>query len=212
MNSTMAVNWLPGRRRTPTNIFVLCTGRCGSVTFATASSHLTNYTAGHETRASYILAPRFAYPANHIEADNRLAWLLGGLGRRFDDENVLYVHLQRDREAVARSYASRWDSSFKASMIRAFGHGIVMRKAEYSPRARIEVAQYYVDTVTANIQEFLRHRPSMNAQLETIDEDYANFLDRVGAEGDLDAARAEWHVRHNASSKLIDAPPDATES
>ncbi|GGA66833.1 hypothetical protein GCM10011521_01190 [Arenimonas soli] len=32
------------------NVFVLCTGRCGSVSFARASAYLTNYTAGQESR------------------------------------------------------------------------------------------------------------------------------------------------------------------
>lgn len=197
----MARNWLGGRGRgsSPTNVFVLCTGRCGSVTFATASAHLSNYTAGHETRAAKILADRFAYPERHIEADNRLSWVLGGLGQKYDDTDVLYVHLQRDRDAVAHSYARRWDSKFNASMIRAFGHGIVMRKQEWPEERRVDVARHYVDTVTANIDEFLRNRPSMTIHLESIAQDYPRFLDRIGAEGDLDTARGEWDVRHNAS-------------
>ena len=133
----MAKSWLPGklgRGSRPTNVFVLCTGRCGSVTVATACGHLTNFTAGHETRAARILENRFAYPPNHIESDNRLSWHLGGLGQRFDDKDVLYVHLKRDRDAVARSYAKRWDSKFRASMMRAFGHGIVMRSTRATMR------------------------------------------------------------------------------
>jgi hypothetical protein len=36
-------------------------------------------------------------------------------------------------------------------------------------------------------------------RLETMAGDFAGFCDWIGAEGDLDAARKELHIRHNAS-------------
>lgn len=57
-------------------VFVLNTGRCRSVTFSRACSHLTNYSAGHETLARNLGHARFAFPDQHIETDNRLAWFL----------------------------------------------------------------------------------------------------------------------------------------
>ena len=192
--------WRPGKgKEQPSNVFVLCTGRCGSVTFATACGHLTNFTAGHETRSNKVGDARLAYPVGHIEADNRLSWHLALLGRRWDGEGTLYVHLRRDPDAVARSYAKRWDSNYRASMVRAFGHGIVMRSKDWPEEKRVDVARFYADTVNSNIEEFLENRPSMTVDLETIDIDFPRFLDRIGAEGDRDAAIAEWSVRHNAS-------------
>ena len=47
------------------NIFVLCTGRCGSVTFSKACKHITNYTSGHETRIKK-LDDRLDFPSFHI--------------------------------------------------------------------------------------------------------------------------------------------------
>lgn len=211
----MTRRWLPGskaRSAKPTNVFVLCTGRCGSVTFATACGHLTNFTAGHETRSARILDNRFAYPAHHIESDNRLSWQLGGLGQRFDGTDVLYVHLKRERDAVARSYAKRWDSSYRASIIRAFGHGIVMRTKDWPDERRVDVARHYVDTVNSNIEDFLRDRPSMTMNLESIQQDFPVFLDRIGAQGDLAAAMAEWDVRHNASRSPSEVVPEDTDS
>ena len=55
------------------NVFVLCTGRCGSTTFACACRHIENYTAAHESRSHLAGPERFAYPEDHIEVDNRLS-------------------------------------------------------------------------------------------------------------------------------------------
>jgi len=75
-----------------TNIFVLSTGRCGSTTFYKACSHFSNYTSGHETLSSKLGIQRFAYPAFHIESDNRLSWLLGRLDTEYGN-SAFYVHL-----------------------------------------------------------------------------------------------------------------------
>ena len=84
----------------PRNVFVLCTGRCGSTTLVEACGHLSNWTSGHETRTHLLGPARLAYPDGHIEADNRLSWLLGRLDEAFGDR-AAYVHLTRDPEAVS---------------------------------------------------------------------------------------------------------------
>jgi hypothetical protein len=137
---------------------------------------------------------RFDYPEDHVEADNRLSWFLGELGRRHPD--AYYVHLRRDRQATAESYAARANAPFRASMYRAFAHGIVMSTEDWSDA--VEVAGFYVDTVTANIEAFLEGRRSETMWLERAGDAFPGFLDRIGAEGDLDASVAEWQVRHNA--------------
>lgn len=184
------------------NVFVLCTGRCGSLTFTRACQHLCNYTAGHETLSKCYGCERFAYPDQHIEADNRLSWFLGQLGSRFDEREVFYVHLRRDPEAVALSHLHRWnnDPSFRASIIRAFGYGIVKQTQDWPNQERIAVCRAYVDSVTANVDEFLRHRPSMTMWLEEAEDAFPVFLDRIGAQGDLERAQAEWTTVHNAST------------
>ena len=88
------------------NVFVLSTGRAGSKTFVLACEYLSNFTAGHETRADQIGSSRFEYPINHIEADNRLTWHLGLLGRKYDGRDVFYVHLKRDPEKIAESFCT----------------------------------------------------------------------------------------------------------
>ncbi len=48
-------------------IFVIGTGRCGTVTFSKACEHITNYISGHETTTHGKLGNNFDFPDNHIE-------------------------------------------------------------------------------------------------------------------------------------------------
>ncbi len=181
-------------------VFILSTGRCGSTTFTRACEHLTNYSSAHESNAgAKLFNERFLYPESHIEADNRLSWFLGELGRRFDGTDCLYVHLTRDSEAVSASFRKRWDAHWPGGIIGAFAQGVLMTAQEWPEDARIEVCRFYVETVNANITEFLRSRPSIHVSLENIRDDFASFLERISAEGDLEAAKREWSIRHNAS-------------
>jgi hypothetical protein len=180
-------------------VFVLSTGRCGSTTLARACAWLTNYTSGHETRSRLIGDDRLDYPDRHIEVDNRLSWFLGELDARFG-EDPLYVHLRRDPVLVAQSYAARWDNGYPAGIIRAFGHGMVMRPTDWPEEERIEVARYYVRTVTANIEAFLADKPhTMTVWLDDAQVWFPRLWGRIGGEGDCEAAGKEFDVRHNAS-------------
>lgn len=179
---------------TPINVFVLCTGRCGSTTFARACQHLSNFTVGHESRVDRLGPDRLAYPEGHIEVDNRLSWMLGRLGAAFADKDTLWVHLFRDEEETAQSFAKR----FGRGIIRAYAKDIVPSSKRHA--VPIDVCRDYCRTVTANIEAFVAGRPHvLTVRLETVGSDFDDFLARVGAEGDLTAARAEWAVRHNAS-------------
>lgn len=176
------------------NVFILCTGRCGSTTFIRACGHLDNYTAGHETR-SMPGPERFAYPADHIEADNRLSWMLGRLHRQFGDQ-AFYVHLRRDPTAVATSYNKRW--AMGGTIIQAYDRSI-LRSDERS----LAVAEDMVDTIEANIEHFLATVPdsrTMTLDLETVSEHFPDFLERIDADGDRHAATGEWSRLHNEGS------------
>lgn len=182
-------------------VFVLCTGRCGSTTFAVACSHIDNFTSGHETRAKLLGSDRLDYPDRHIEVDNRLSWFLGGLQQRFGDD-PLYVHLRHDPEAVVSSFVKRFDRG----IIATFNGGIVMKRRRESEAAA--VCRHYVDTVTANIEAFLADKPrQMTIWLGEAAELFPDFWERIGAAGDLDAALHEFTVRHNASDEGATRPP-----
>lgn len=178
------------------NIFVLCTGRSGSTTFVRAASHINNYTAGHETRAALVGTERLAYPAHHIEADNRLSWILGRLETRYG-ERAKYVHLIRDPAEVATSFERRWN--MRSSIIWAYRKSILLEAPEDD---RSAVCNDYVDTVTQNIRLFLRDKPDhMEFHLENAVSDWRKFWKWAEAQGDLNASLREWSVAHNASKK-----------
>lgn len=178
-------------------IFVLGTGRCGTDTFIRACSHITNYTASHESRCGMIGAERFEIPDNHIEADNRWSWFLGSLDERFGPD-VFYVHLLRDPNKVAESYNHRWGWRF--SIVDAFGYGILHRRERWPESQKLDVCKFYVETVTTNIRSFLKDKPNhLEVHLEKIQQDFPLFWQQIHAQGNLEAAMAEWNVRHNAT-------------
>ncbi|MCU7905788.1 MAG: hypothetical protein KZQ76_07990 [Candidatus Thiodiazotropha sp. (ex Epidulcina cf. delphinae)] len=175
------------------NIFILNAGRCGSTTFIQACRQITNYTASHESRLQYTGEQRLAYPADHIEADNRLSWILGRLDRRFGD-NALYVHLSRARKKSADSLVKRSDFG----IMKAYREGVLLGGRQ--PHAE-EIAFDYLDTVESNITLFLKDKTQrMDFRLERATSDFTDFWRQIGAEGDLEKALAEWQIRYNASS------------
>lgn len=186
-------------RRRIHNVFVLATGRSGTMTFARACGHIAGFSAGHETRSQLIGGDRFDYPPDHIEVDNRLSWFLGELAHRWTSPATLFVHLRRNRNEVVRSFERRWDSTFPASIIRAFGHGIVARANNWSNDERREVCEFYVDTVNRNIAEFVRGRNSMTIELEHLHDQFGMFVDRLDTTADMEGARREIATAHNAS-------------
>ncbi|MFZ5484285.1 MAG: hypothetical protein ACOZB0_08655 [Pseudomonadota bacterium] len=175
------------------NVFVLNAGRSGSSTFIAACRPIENFSAGHETRARLVGPQRLAYPARHIEADNRLSWLLGRLDQAYGDR-AWYVHLVRDPDAAAASFVRR--AGF--GIMKAYREGILLDpEAPPDPEA---LARDYLATVDANIALFLKDKSHvMTVRLESASEDFQQFWDWIGARGDLDRALAEWTVRHNAS-------------
>ncbi|WP_197673511.1 hypothetical protein [Pseudomonas pohangensis] len=178
------------------NVFVLCTGRCGSVTFIEASRHITNYSSAHESLSHAVGAARFAYPPGHIEADNRLSWVLGRLDKAYGDD-AFYVHLARDKMAAARSFLKRYD----AGIMNAYKSAILMGAAKKSADVEhLDFCVDYCETVNSNIQLFLRNKThKMNFALERASSDFAELWERVGAQGDFNAALEQWQTKHNAS-------------
>jgi hypothetical protein len=174
------------------NIFVLNPGRCGSTTFIQACRHITNYTAAHESRSRLVGEQRFAYPANHIEADNRLSWVLGRLERHYGD-HAFYVHLTRERQSCSESFIKR--SHF--GIMKAYKEGILLGGQNQSKEA---VAYDYLDTVETNINLFLKDKThQLRFRLEQAERDFEAFWQQIGAQGDLRQALAQWRITYNAS-------------
>lgn len=178
------------------NVFVLSTGRCGSVTFAKACEHLTNYTSAHESRCGHLGEARVEFPDQHIEADNRLSWFLGRLEKTYGDD-AFYVHLVRNREETAKSFNRRWNLNI--GIISAYAQGILMQ-GDVQESDKEAICLDYWDTINENIEAFLKGKKNkMVFELANASSDFPEFLRRIEAEGDLDLALSEWGKSHNAS-------------
>lgn len=190
------------------NVFVLCTGRCGSTSFFEACRHATNYTATHEDKRAIVGRDRLSYPENHIAVDYRLAWMLGRLDL-IHGKNAFYVHLTRDPVETAKSFARmaqierssshivddfdlpRWMNHMGAP-VWAHQHVQALKKMPLE-----HVAEDMVRSINCDIKLFLKDKDWLPVRLENVDEDFPVVWDRIGASGDLQAAMAEWHRRHN---------------
>ena len=174
------------------NIFILNAGRCGSSTFIEACRHISNYSAAHESRSTLIGDQRLAYPENHIEADNRLCWMLGRLEREYGD-NAYYVHLTRNHRDSVESFVKRRDYG----IMQAYREGILMG-GQGQPATQI--ASDYLDSVNQNILLFLKDkRHKIAFSLENAAADFARFWRWIDARGDLEKGLAEWRIHYNAS-------------
>ncbi|QDV12615.1 hypothetical protein CA51_25010 [Rosistilla oblonga] len=179
------------------NIFVLGTGRCGTVSFFKACRHIKNYSAGHETRSGSIGPQRLNYPHAHIEADNRLTWFLGRMDRQFGND-AYYVHLRRDPIKTAESFAKR----YTRGIIAGYRSSVLLNPSR--SELPIDVCLDYVETVTDNVSHFLKDKShQIEMDIDRPDETFGRFWSEIGAQGDDAAAMQELRVRHNASPKLF---------
>ena len=180
-------------------VFVLTTGRSGSLTLSKALAHATNYTCAHESRSD-CFDGRLDYPDRHIEVDNRLAFFLGPLHREYPHAH--YVWLRRNRNDTVSSLMRRFDSP--RGVMAAYAHGVVQGRKPVSKLSYFErraVAELYVDTTEANIETFLEYTgvPNTRMDIEYAAQQLPGLWAEIGAEGDFAAACAELSLHHNAS-------------
>ncbi|MEN0079806.1 MAG: hypothetical protein AAF753_11925, partial [Pseudomonadota bacterium] len=183
-------------------VFVLNSGRCGSLGFARACTHISNFTSAHESRSKDVGPSHFDFPDNHIEVDNRLSWFLGSLDRVFGDDCV-YVHLTRNAEDVAKSHARRFEktNAIMWSYMNVIypGHKPELQSGELTP---MDFARDYVGTVNDNITLFLKDKTRWaSVDIEAPEPGFRTMWDMIGAEGDFDAALAEFSARHHRTVK-----------
>ena len=192
------------------NVFVLCTGRCGSTTFVEACKHIDNYTAGHETMFGRPGTERFGhsgYKDRHIEADTMMAWFLGPLCNRYGPD-AYYVHLWREEKACAASLMRLLGrGGFAAGYVRTQFYSNTPPKGSMIESCNIMCLDY-VRTVNASIECFLRTHPLDMQVRINIDNPHLGFMqmwNEIGAKGNLGAALREFNVRYNAS-EVSDVP------
>jgi hypothetical protein len=142
-----------------------------------------------------VLENRLDYPRNHIEVDNRLCYCLGRLDEKYGDDAV-YVHLTRNELATAKSFLNRWGSG----VIRAYAYYILQDTQHENENDHLDVCRDYVDAMNANIRLFLKDKTKVvNVHLENPQPGFERFWELIGAEGDKQAALAQWQTAHNAS-------------
>jgi len=178
------------------NVFVLCSGRSGSTSFIKACQHISNYTAGHETKTHCLGQQRFAFADKHIEADNRLSWQLGQLDKEFG-KTAFYVHLKRDTNKVAGSYMQRF--LLPKSMIYAYANGMKKQAPEaLNKNERYAICLDYIETVNYNINTFLKDKPhQICIELEEVKQEFKSFWQAINAKGNLEEALKEFDIKHN---------------
>jgi len=162
-----------------------------------ACQHILNYSSAHESRMAMLGEDRLDYPKNHIEADNRLSWILGRLDEKYG-EDAFYVHLKRNDIDTAYSFTKRYDFG----IIQAYrGNGIVPGlPEEHDP---MSVTLDYCNTVNSNIELFLKDKPKkMTIHLENIRTDFTKFWNLINAEGDLLSALAEFSINYNETKRV----------
>ncbi len=179
------------------NVFILCAGRSGSLSFIEACKHIDNFTCDHESRAGSVGDDRLAFPERHIEADNRLSWYLGRLHFKYGNE-AFYVHLKRDQNAIAKSFSRRKH----IGLMNAFASGLLRQKVLSEDALDPEsLARDICETATANISHFLIDKPNkMVIQIESVESFFDEFWSRIGATGDKKKAFEALTERVNTSA------------
>lgn len=179
------------------NVFVLSTGRAGSVTFANACQWITNFTTAHESKISDVSGDRIRYPDKHIEVDHRLSFFKGLIHANYDPASTYWVYLKRNHLAVEYSWVRR--THIKGSMINTWPHAAFFRPDTSNT---LLMAQHYVRSTMADLQFFIdnvRHGSVIN--IEDPRDDFLDFWDAIGAQGDKLRALATLEERYNVSRR-----------
>mgnify|MGYP002639917025 CR=1 FL=1 len=178
-------------------VFILSTGRAGTTTFTKASEHITNYTAAHESTRGMFSPDHLDFPDRHIESNPYLTFLLAPLAKRLEGQDVFFVHLQRKREGVIQSWLRRGPKigPGKWSPIAMGTNSRQLNRDQFE-----QVCGLCHDAMVGQVEAFLARIPAdqqMHIWLHEAAERWPVFWQKIGAEGDLAAATAEWSVRHN---------------
>jgi len=192
-------------------VFVVGTGRCGSVTFHHACAHIVNYTSGHED--VFKKADKLDWPDQHIAVEPSIWPMIPLLRTHYPD--LVLVHLIReDREAFVPSYRSLDSAEFIGAQKyrlppekRPVGHenwegappiidvwAALRIGAPINERERLTMINLFYDACNEAIRSF---GPSLTVRLEKAKEDWPAFWELIGAEGDYAASRDTWNVKYN---------------
>lgn len=170
-------------------VFVVGTGRCGTCTCYQAFRHAANYTAGHESGAGRL--DRFgAFPDWHIEVSGQLLVAMPRLIGAYPEAK--WIHLLRRREPCVASLAGQCPEDMVFFARQWFLCG--------ADADTLAAAGQFYDLVNESIAMLLPAGRSMSLNIEEAREKWEQVWRFIGAEGDLDASRAEWARAYNPGS------------
>lgn len=171
-----------------TRVFIVGTGRCGTVSFHHACRHMTNYRTGHESRCGFL-----EYPDQWIEVSHHLRCVITHLRYKYPD--ALWVHLIREPEACIQSLAMQDGGKVMTA------YETIYPSVMHSSRP-IDIAFRYYWCENDNIRAQLGAIPQEQRRemhLETIKDEWGSFWYWIKAEGDFHSSLASWDVIRNAT-------------
>lgn len=168
-------------------VFVVGTGRCGTVSFSVACRYITNYTSGHET-----ISHELVYPDQHIEVNPHFHARLHTLIHKYPDAR--WVHLIRKRDTCVESLASMDDGEVMMSLGRLY-------PSIYPAHDALTIASSFYHDINLRINRALCAMISpdrrMAMHLETIKYQWQSFWHWIQAKGNYDESLASWDTPHN---------------
>ncbi len=167
-------------------VFVVGTGRCGSVTFYQACSHMTNFSSGHETLATQKIGC-LNYPDDHIECSPPLLLSAPALIKAYPDAK--WIHLVRERESCIKSLEGQVAESLK----RFAGQWWLRQKPE--PKS---AAPVFYDTCIGLAEALLPRDRMLVVQMESAYQSWEEVWAFLGAQGNFEASRNEWLKKYNS--------------
>lgn len=110
---------------------------------------------------------RVKFTDNHIKVDKRISWFLHRLDNTYGD-NTVYVHLVRNRNAVAKIFNNWWKG--RTTLTRAYAESILMHKDQ-----SIDICSDLVDSVTENIELFLKDKQKITVNMDDVRNEFSRL-------------------------------------
>jgi len=168
-------------------VFVVGTGRCGSVTLSKACKNIKNYSSSHESKTSPNNQGVFGdleYPENHIEIDPRMSYHIFSLREKYKDG--IFFHLLREESGCVRSLSKRKSLRNYST----FHYGWFDN--DYDAAAKM-----YYENTTKMLKSVIPE--SHTIVLENIEHDWVKFCKIIKAECDQEKALIQLKQKYNRS-------------
>ena len=175
-------------------VFVTGIGRCGTVSFKEACSHITNYSSAHET-----VNPKLVYPDNHIEVNPHMRQCIREVAKKYPNEK--WIHLIRNKTDNVRSLSVLDD-------------GVIMTcywvlRGSTIGETPIDIAEtYYRDEnnlIRDQLKLYVPPENTMILYLDMIQNFWKSFWEFIGAEGDFQSSIQSWDTPHNTTEEREEA-------